>query len=550
MTHILSKQIRIFFYVIGGMLALNVFSFYIVEAQTANPGWSMDTSFSWSSSDTAWNFTTGDSATIKAGDFIHINYNTRFVNNSGYYPCRGTYGVPGSCNPTSVVKWKVSSCMPNSTCRWNHIYEWYEGYTPSWFTVSMATNYSYPSAPFLFIQTTHLIPPGTYVIPFTVLENSSTWSPTMAPVTKNFYLTVEAPPEQAIASCDVSASSIEVGQSVVVNGNPSGEAPLTCDWSGGGVPATSNSCNPFSTTYSTPGTKTISFNLNTGNGTASCQSTITVTSSSDPAGAICSISTTTAHIGEAVTLTGTPSGNAPFSCAYNAPGGVPGSSSSCNPFTTSYGSIGTKTITFSVVDSDGDMASCSRDVIVESEDNGPVPSALCVPVNQTVGIGDTALFTGTSTGPSPVQCSWTATGGTPDNSGPLSVSNCATFSTSYDTVGIKNVLYTVDTPGNPQEYSWCTVVVSNSSTEYTLTVTRNGQGTASSNPGSIDCGSTCNETYPENELVALSAIPNSGWRFVEWQGSCSGTAPICNIIMDSSKNVTAVFRPDLTYEEF
>jgi hypothetical protein len=47
--------------------------------------------------------------------------------------------------------------------------------------------------------------------------------------------------------------------------------------------------------------------------------------------------------------------------------------------------------------------------------------------------------------------------------------------------------------------------------------------------------------YPAGEKVALSAKPDTGWKFVCWQGDITGTNPNAQVVMDADKKVRAVF---------
>jgi len=77
--------------------------------------------------------------------------------------------------------------------------------------------------------------------------------------------------------------------------------------------------------------------------------------------------------------------------------------------------------------------------------------------------------------------------------------------------------------------------------KYTLTVTTSGQGTVTSNPVGIDCGTDCIEDYASGIKVTLTAATVSGYTFVSWGGDCSGTTPSCVVSMTAVKNVTATF---------
>jgi hypothetical protein len=84
---------------------------------------------------------------------------------------------------------------------------------------------------------------------------------------------------------------------------------------------------------------------------------------------------------------------------------------------------------------------------------------------------------------------------------------------------------------------------------HTLSVTKTGSGSGrvTSNPGGIDCGSDCSQSYNDGTPVTLTATPAAGSTFTGWSGDgCSGTAP-CTVTMDGSKSVAATF--DLVPDE-
>jgi hypothetical protein len=75
-----------------------------------------------------------------------------------------------------------------------------------------------------------------------------------------------------------------------------------------------------------------------------------------------------------------------------------------------------------------------------------------------------------------------------------------------------------------------------------LTVAKDGtgSGTVTSDPAGIDCGSTCSASFPEGQVVTLTATPDSGSRFDHWSGDCTGSGP-CTVTMDQNHSVTATF---------
>ena len=77
---------------------------------------------------------------------------------------------------------------------------------------------------------------------------------------------------------------------------------------------------------------------------------------------------------------------------------------------------------------------------------------------------------------------------------------------------------------------------------YILTVTRagTGTGTVTSTPAGINCGATCNATYPAGTAVTLAAAPAGGSTFTGWSGACAGTGS-CQVTMNAATVVTATF---------
>jgi len=76
---------------------------------------------------------------------------------------------------------------------------------------------------------------------------------------------------------------------------------------------------------------------------------------------------------------------------------------------------------------------------------------------------------------------------------------------------------------------------------YTLTVTKTGSGTVTSAPAGISCGADCSEPYGSGTSVTLSAVPDNGYQFDNWSGSCSGTATSASVTMNANKTCTANF---------
>lgn len=62
---------------------------------------------------------------------------------------------------------------------------------------------------------------------------------------------------------------------------------------------------------------------------------------------------------------------------------------------------------------------------------------------------------------------------------------------------------------------------------HALTVERSGTGygRVRSNPGGIDCGLDCTESFDSGTRVVLEAVPEGGSTFEGWTGDCAGTGP-------------------------
>jgi hypothetical protein len=81
-------------------------------------------------------------------------------------------------------------------------------------------------------------------------------------------------------------------------------------------------------------------------------------------------------------------------------------------------------------------------------------------------------------------------------------------------------------------------------TEYPVTVQKKGAGggTVTSIPGGIECGEDCSESYLYHTQLTLTAAPDEGSVFVEWQGGgCLGQTGPCATSVNRAMFVKAVF---------
>jgi hypothetical protein len=68
-----------------------------------------------------------------------------------------------------------------------------------------------------------------------------------------------------------------------------------------------------------------------------------------------------------------------------------------------------------------------------------------------------------------------------------------------------------------------------------------GQGTVTSTPSGVNCGSTCDAAFPAGGNVTLTAVAATGSTFTGWNGEgCTGT-DTCIVTVTDARVVTATF---------
>jgi hypothetical protein len=73
-----------------------------------------------------------------------------------------------------------------------------------------------------------------------------------------------------------------------------------------------------------------------------------------------------------------------------------------------------------------------------------------------------------------------------------------------------------------------------------VTKAGSADGTVTSSPAGINCGSTCVATFASGTTVTLTATPTGKARFAGWSGDCSGKSS-CVLSMTADHAVTATF---------
>jgi hypothetical protein len=87
--------------------------------------------------------------------------------------------------------------------------------------------------------------------------------------------------------------------------------------------------------------------------------------------------------------------------------------------------------------------------------------------------------------------------------------------------------------------------------QFALTVAKTGEGTITSKPAGIVCGSECKAEFGEGSSVTLTASPASGYAFNSWAGCTEHVGLTCKVTMDKAKTVKASFiaTPSFTIEK-
>jgi hypothetical protein len=84
---------------------------------------------------------------------------------------------------------------------------------------------------------------------------------------------------------------------------------------------------------------------------------------------------------------------------------------------------------------------------------------------------------------------------------------------------------------------------SNFTVQETLTAANagTGSGTITADPGQINCGATCSDSYAYGTVVRLTATPATGSDFTGWSGCDAVSGATCTVSMNAPRSVTATF---------
>jgi PKD repeat protein len=226
--------------------------------------------------------------------------------------------------------------------------------------------------------------------------------------------------------------SIAVGSTVTFQGSgtdPDNNLPLTYSWVfTGGTPSSSTAQNPGAVTYNSAGSYNASFTVidSLGMASAAVTRTVTVTGGAGNQPPVATIGAPAANaaiaVGGTVSFQGSgtdPDNNLPLTYRWVFTGGAPANSAAQNPGAVTYGTAGTFTASFTVIDSLG-LASVAvtRVVTVGSASQSPTASIDAPAINVSVLPGGAVTFLGTGVSATNLRLTyrWTFAGGSPSSS--------------------------------------------------------------------------------------------------------------------------------------
>jgi Divergent InlB B-repeat domain len=141
---------------------------------------------------------------------------------------------------------------------------------------------------------------------------------------------------------------------------------------------------------------------------------------------------------------------------------------------------------------------------------------------------------------------------------PVTASSCPSGTNAlyryYNNRGAQNdsnhrfstVVFNMNASGwTPEGVVMCVGAAPQSAYPLTISLYGTGNGTVTSSPSGINCGSDCSESYSASTTVTLAAMASSNANFTGWGGACSGTGS-CVVTMDAAKSVTATFAAQIT----
>jgi Bacterial Ig-like domain (group 3)/Divergent InlB B-repeat domain len=207
-------------------------------------------------------------------------------------------------------------------------------------------------------------------------------------------------------------------------------------------------------------------------------------------------------------------------------------------FSTAALSVGSHSIT-ATYGGDSNFQGSTSPMLTQVVNSSSTTTALKSSLNpSTVGQTVTLTATVTSSGGTPTGTVNFSDGGALNVTEPLS-GGVATFSTASLSVGSHSITATYGGDSNFQG-STSSVLTQVVNQLFTLLVSVTGNGTVTSSPAGINCGSMCNANFAPGTQVTLTATPAPGMSFIGWSGACSGKSG-CSVTMSAAQSVSAAF---------
>ncbi len=85
------------------------------------------------------------------------------------------------------------------------------------------------------------------------------------------------------------------------------------------------------------------------------------------------------------------------------------------------------------------------------------------------------------------------------------------------------------------------IVTANFAQAFNISVKTSGKGAVRSAAVGIDCGKTCSSRTASGTTATFTAVPDPGFRFINWSGDCAGSAATCSIAVTKNTSVQANF---------
>ena len=237
----------------------------------------------------------------------------------------------------------------------------------------------------------------------------------------------------AIDSISCSPASPDVNETVTCSADLSGGEPDFYTWRGGGDPPGGNDAS-FTTTFASPGERTISLAVSNIVGQDSATTTVAVRGElREPVldGIDCAPNTPT--VGQTVTCSAILSGGPPDSYTWSGDG-QPAAGSDAS-FTTTFASAGNQTVTLFVANTYGSSITLTFTIVVLEPLQAPVvDSVSCEPSTPTVG--QTVTCTAVISGGEPSSYAWTG------GDYATAVPRGETYTTSFSSPGSHPVRFT------------------------------------------------------------------------------------------------------------